>query len=325
MSRHRCFVCLYFFFLFWFLTSSSAGEQAVDHDAAMAAYRSGNTMFDGGRFAEAAAAYQRAVELDPQYAPAYHNLALADEMVDRQKALTAWQGFAAVAEKNPDMKFDVTRAEIRQQLLQTMPTLPEGMQPSRYVSGAGDYYWDVATEAEERLWKTFPVKVDLGSAPQAKWAQGTAEAFNIWKAVFPLQLVTQPDEADIRVSWIQEPYEDNAAGEESDRPRWEWVGGAVKEREVCTISVALAGHNWTKDEMRAIMLHEMGHAIGIKEHSSSEGDIMYYRVQEKAHQVYLPDVPYPIRWRSVVKQPSQRDLNTLIRLYNTPGMAKRMP
>ena len=74
-----------------------------------------------------------------------------------------------------------------------------------------------------------------------------------------------------------------------------------------------------------IVLHELGHAIGIKGHSSSKGDIMYYQIQDKTRQIYVMPVPHPLIWRTLVKEPSQRDLNTLIRLYNTPGMAKRMP
>lgn len=325
MSRHGYFICSSLLFLFWIFAGANARGQAVDHEAALAAYRSGNAMFDGCRFGAAAAAYEHAVQLDPELAPAYHNLALADEMVDRQKAMKEWQRFIEVAEKDPNLRFDVARAQARLQLQQILPTLPDTMQPSRYVPDAGDYYWEVAGEAEESLWKTFPVKVDLGSAPQIKWIQGARDAFNIWKAMFPLQLVIHPEEADIRVSWITDPRTFGAAGEDWEHPSWEVVSGEVKERRICIISVDLSMRNWTRDEMRAILLHELGHALGIKGHSDSKKDIMYWQMQDKVRQIYVPNVPFPLFWRSLVKQPSPRDMNTLIRLYNSAGLAKRMP
>ena len=68
MPRRRYSICSSLLLLFGilFFCGSTARAQAVDHDAALAAYRSGNAMSDGYRFAEAAAAYEHAVKLDPR-------------------------------------------------------------------------------------------------------------------------------------------------------------------------------------------------------------------------------------------------------------------
>ena len=68
----------------------------------------------------------------------------------------------------------------------------------------------------------------------------------------------------------------------------------------------------------------MGHALGIHAHSESKGDIMYFEVQKKNHQMAIPGVIFPVSWKSLVSKPSQRDINTLIRLYNTPGSVVRL-
>lgn len=54
----------------------------------------------------------------------------------------------------------------------------------------------------------------------------------------------------------------------------------------------------SQEEMRTVCLHEIGHAIGLWGHSPHPGDICYPTASSQ--------------------HPSQRDINTLLRLYNTP-------
>jgi len=294
---------------------------AADIEKARAAYREGNVLFDEGRFPEAVAAYNRALTENPQYVETYHNLALATEMVDRKQALEAWKKFIDVASGQEAFKFDVARVRARMQILEAMLPLPESMQPSHYVSSAGDYYWQISRNSEGEEWNHLPVKLFLGSAPEMKWQQGAREAYDVWSALFPLQQVAAPQDADIRMSWEAADLEEERAGDEMDWVQVKPVGGALSARRVAIIRIDLS-RRWSKDEMRAIVLHELGHALGIKGHSNSPKDIMFWQMQEKARQLPLPG-PVPLFWRSLVKQPSQRDINTLIRLYNHPGSSVR--
>jgi len=300
------------------ITAPIATPQAADREAAKASLRQGNGLFDRDRFGEAAAAYTRAAEQDPQFVEAYYNRALANEMVDRQKAIEDWRRFVELAADSPELKWDVARAQARLQILGSMPVYPEALQPSGYVPEAGDYYWQAAKTSEMEKWTTFPIKVFLGSAPQIKWQQGAREAFDIWKGMFRLELVAMPDRGDIRMAWETSTEAASHAGEEGDWVQIRRVGGELSGRRVAFIRIDLS-RRWSKDEMRAIVLHEMGHALGIKEHSDSPKDIMFWRMEEKARQILVPVVPFPLVWKSFVSKPSQRDLNTLIRLYNTPG------
>jgi predicted Zn-dependent protease len=293
-----------------------------DHDQALRLFREGNGLFDRDHFAEAVAAYDRALEQDPQSAEIYHNRALANEMVSRLKAIEDWRRFVELGTNLADLKWDVARAQARLQILQSMPAFPSSLQPDRYAPTAGDYYWQVAKSSESEKWSHFPIKVFLGNAPDFKWQVGAQEAYNIWSAVFPLELVALPDRADIRMGWEESVQGAGHAGEEMDWVRYHVVGDQLAGRQIAIITVDVS-RRWSKDEMRAIILHEMGHALGIKSHSESRGDIMYWQIQENVRNYSVDAVPLPVFWRSLVSKPSQRDINTLIRLYNCPGPITR--
>jgi predicted Zn-dependent protease len=297
---------------------------AADRGKALDAYREGNSLFDQGRFTEAVQAYNQAIAEDPQYAQASHNLALASEMVDHQQAVDAWKRFIDIAASREDLKYDVARARARLQLLESMPTLPESMHPSHYVSADGDYYWQVSTDSEGDEWNHLPLKVFLGSAPNMKWQEGAREAYDIWSAVFPLQIVAKPQDADIRMGWEASTQEYGHAGEEMDWVQFKYAGDQISRRRIAVLTVDVS-RPWSKDEMRAIVMHELGHAFGIKGHSDSKKDIMFWQLQDRKRSIAIPGSPVPFSWRSLVKKPSQRDLNTLIRLYNSAGSSKRFP
>jgi predicted Zn-dependent protease len=303
---------------------AGAPVPAADREAAKASYRQGNEFFDEGRFAEAAAAYSQALAQDPQFPEASYNRALADEMVDRQKAIADWRQFAELAASVPEFKYQAGQANARIQILGMLPAYPDALLPSHYVPSASDYYREIAEASESERWSSFPIKVWIGNVPpNGNWAQGAREAFGIWKEMLPLELTAEQEEADIRFKWdADQNMEQGAVGEEMDWVQFRRVGGELASRKVAEVSVDLS-RNWSRDEMRAIVLHEMGHALGIHGHSLSKGDIMYFQVQEKGHHVRVPGVYYPIVWKSLVSKPSQRDLNTLIRLYNTPGVVER--
>ncbi|MFB3920521.1 MAG: matrixin family metalloprotease [Terriglobia bacterium] len=295
---------------------------AADREKAVSEYKGGNALFDESRFSDAVAAYTRAIGEDSNYTEAFHNRALANEMVDRKAAIQDWRRFIELSADRPELKFDAARAQARLQILEALPALPDTLLPAHYVPAAGDYYFWISDRSEGEEWKVFPLKVFLGSAPEVKWQQGAREAYDNWSKIFPLELVALPKGADIRIGWEESRLGEGAAGGEWDMPQIRYEGGELKTHKYALITIDLS-RPWSKDEMRAIVSHEFGHALGIKGHSESKGDIMYWQVQEKIRPLGPPRFPVPLFWKSLVKQPSQRDINTLIRLYNSPGSSKR--
>lgn len=305
-----------------FLLVLAVAAQAADREAAKASYQQGNNLFDQDRFADAAAAYAQAIEQDPKFLEACYNRALADEMVDRQKAIADWHQFADLAANAPEYSSQLGQANARIQILGMLPQYPVGLQPSRYVPSAADYFGKISEASESHTWNTFPILVSIGNVPSSNWAQGAREAFRIWQQMLPLELTAEPEEANIRFNWGGDTENEGAAGEEADWVQFRRTGDSLTGRKVAFITIDLS-RNWSKDEMRAIVLHEMGHALGIQGHSDSKGDIMYWQMQENNRRVPVPGMLYPFNWKSLVSKPSQRDLNTLIRLYNTPGVVER--
>jgi tetratricopeptide (TPR) repeat protein len=221
----------------WILLLSAlllaAPAPAADREAGKASYRQGNDFFDNYRFADAASAYARAIEQDPQFLEAYFNHALADEMVDRQKAIADWHRFADLAASVPDFADQVGQANARIQILGMLPVYPEGLQPSRYVFSASDYYGEVAEPRNPINGTRFPLKCRLEMCPTGNWAQGAREAFSIWKSMFPLELTAEPEEADIRFNWDSEDLiNEGAAGEEMDWVQFRRVGNELTGRKV---------------------------------------------------------------------------------------------
>lgn len=294
---------------------------AADRDKARAAYAEANRQFDRGQFALALEGFKAALSEDPDFADAYHNLALAAEMVDRKQAVEAWKRFVEIAEGREEYKYDLARIRARAQILELMPVLPEAMQPARYNAEGGDYYWQISRNSEGEEWKRFPIRVFLGSAPQMKWQKGARDAYDTWAALIPLQLVALPNQADIRMGWENRTMERGHAGEEQEWTEITREGDELTARRVAVIAVNLS-FNWDEDDMRALITHELGHALGVKGHSDSKKDIMYFQMQRKVYRTKLGDFPIPL-WKTLVKQPSQRDINTLIRLYNHAGSSVR--
>jgi predicted Zn-dependent protease len=303
------------------LAAVGAPGRAPDHAAAASLYRQANGDYDQGRFAQAAEGFEKAIAQDPKFIEAYYNRALAYEMVDRAKALEDWKKFLEVVGDAPDLKWDLIRIKGRLEVWSSRPALPEALKPANYVAADGDYYSLIAGASEGQQWRHFPLTVFLGSAPEMKWQQGAREAYDTWSKIVPMQLVAHPETADIRFGWEESVQGEGHAGEEADWVEMRRRGDATGGEQYAVITVAL-DQPWSKDEMRAISMHELGHALGIKGHSDSKKDLMFFELRTKYRVIPTP-VPYQLVWRSLPKQPSQRDLNTLIRLCNSAGTISR--
>jgi len=253
--------------------------------------------------------------------------------VDRKAAIRDWRQFLDLAGGNPTWKAAVSQVREQLQTLEKMPALPGSRRPSGYSPKAGDYYQAVAQSSEGLQFSKFPVKVFVGTVPKA-WQRAVRKGLDGWIRVFPMAEVASSEGADIVLSWERSTVESRRLGWEKD-----WVqvekeddGTIVKRRRVAFITLDSA-HHWSEEQKQATVSHEVGHALGIQGHSDRPRDVMFGTIQEilveAAGQSAVtsspgceapPSVPSP----PLPQKPSQRDVNTLIRLYNTPGLLTRL-
>jgi predicted Zn-dependent protease len=304
------------------LSLSTAG---LGRGPAETSVRQCNKLLDRGLFADAVAACSRAIEGNPKEAKAYYYRALANEMVERQAAIRDWRRFIELKGTDSDSKEVVNQVQERVQALESRPALPDTLQPWRYVPKAGDYYLEVARDSAGLLWTGFPVKVFADSPPE-EWRRALQEALAAWKSVFPLQPASTWQDADIVISWGRLP--EGKMGTEHGWTTIRREDDRVVERRKRSLISLDNSRRWSQREMRAALLHEVGHALGIGGHSDGARDVMF-PAERNLSEVSRGGVSgaQPVaggsagiftRVRLNTKLTS-RDVNTLIRLYNCPG------
>ncbi len=142
-------------------------------------------------------------------------------------------------------------------------------------------------------------------------------------SVFPLQTVSARETANIVLSWAELPKQ--TLGMEGDSIEIRKEDDTVVSRRKESTIILDNSHRWSEREMRATVLHELGHALGIQGHSDGSRDLMF------PQEVEIIEVTNIIaQWPSGSKSSgvsstrintklTPRDVKTLIRLYNCPG------
>lgn len=199
--------------------------------------------------------------------------------------------------------------------------LPGGMAVSR-----GDYVHAIHREAGGMVlrWQTLPIKVYVKAGDATEGAM-FSKAIQAWQSVFSVTPVSASTQADVIVTWAKDAWAQNTTSLLT-RPVIQ-VDERHNIRTVILISMyPLKGHS-ARHQSHALM-HQLGHAFGLWGHSDDPNDVMY-----PAFQAETNDFPSRWTWRSAptpvgapagsealeLGQPSQRDGNTLLKIYGLPA------
>lgn len=188
---------------------------------------------------------------------------------------------------------------------------------------APDYLSSVCDEGCVRRWPgnkmPLAIYISNGTDESGKPAKGFREeynrllldAINSWVKAsnyrFVYRMVTDAAQADLACTWTDDPafikqgtrVEQGVAKVYADKRPGPDGTKAIRFAQVCIlVTKHETGEPLNADDMKKVCLHEVGHALGIVEHSPSNKDVMFYSNSAAV-------------WSSLTK----RDKATIFRIY----------
>jgi tetratricopeptide (TPR) repeat protein len=254
---------------------------------------------------EAVNEYKLALKIDAHKDVALFNLAiLYEHMGQTALAIKAWKSYLAVFPTGS--RSDEVRKTVEK--LSLVGDLGN--------AEAGDYYDDVTKRGLVR-WQVFrPIRVFIASGDGIKgykveYSRYISEALDAWTAasdVLKWTPVSSVKDADVVCRWVEKiTAQAGVNGSEggisvvlpsSDDPH------SIKsaEVEILTVADGPADPPITDNMIRFVCLHEIGHTLGLKGHSSNPQDVMCFSENSERPVIAL----------------SPRDKATLDKLYPKP-------
>jgi len=230
------------------------------------------------------------------------------------KCLYCYDAYLKVAPKSDEREqYEALAGVIRSQVNQAKTkTNTSSSQNVVTVGGAGDYFKDAVAEGLFR-WpvKRFPLKIFIttGEALQSykpEYEEAVRQSIDDWDRAtlgqVGLKIVDSAADADINVNFVDDLHAP-ALRAEAGKAQLKGNMKGVDKANVLLLTISpFADQLMTKDFMRMISVHEIGHALGLSGHSPYEEDVMFPALGNQ---------------RGI----TSRDVATLYRLYGIGGAA----
>ncbi len=128
-------------------------------------------------------------------------------------------------------------------------------------------------------------KKDLMKDAFAKWTQETGN-----KIIF--KYVSSPQNAQIKVEFVKDASKTSKREHAAGVTYYKYIGDQLIEARIEIADRAPNGAAFRKDAAYRIMLHEIGHAIGIVEHSSDPMSIMYFQKRSRNQAITQNEIKF---------------------------------
>lgn len=147
-------------------------------------------------------------------------------------------------------------------------------------------------------WMSFPVRVHIPQKASPVWKEALEAAIRAWGQNIPLMVVPVKDRADIEVAWIN-----HLPPKQLGITNLEVFNGQMRAT-IYLLRPDSYPPRTSQNVLTFVAEHELGHALGLWGHSPNQADVMH-----------LPEA-LPTKLAGI----SQRDINTLKKVYQSPGL-----
>ncbi|HEY9687808.1 MAG TPA: tetratricopeptide repeat protein [Coleofasciculaceae cyanobacterium] len=313
------------------MASAEAYRKQQLHNDAVQAYNQGVDAMNQGVYPEALKHFQEAARLDTGMLQAYNNLATVyEKMAQPEDAIQAMQNAIRIAPRDPVLyrnlgilleksgKMEQAMAAYQTYLKlapsDSDPAISSIVQALRQNSRREPDYYPIVTSATDGkllAWpknaQPIPVYVQLSNPDQAPYLPLLHETFRVWEQATGsgVSFVEVPESRKARILIQLRPgplahpeMEVGHAKYVIENPNHPYQSLTV----TITVNTGERNHQEPtppqREQVRRIMLHELGHAIGLWGHSPNPTDVMY---------------THPL-----VSNLSSRDVQTVRKLYENP-------
>lgn len=234
-----------------------------------------------------------------------------EKMGDKNRASKAYQA-ALTLNPSPELKQNILRHQSNIKPPQTKMTTLAGLQSKvlrnrHFTPNKPNYLDKVTLNGQVKRWSVdkMPIKVHINRAYEInefdpRYISQVKRAFQTWQSSMDNRIrfifVPNPTDADILVQWQDQFSSHGVVGQNP----FSSVGTSIIKSDVILALQDGNGGTLEPENIYAITLHEVGHALGLQGHSDDANDIMYFMYSYSNYHGTL----------------TERDITTMKLLYN---------